>query len=180
MWTWAWTRWSRWNPTRQLQVIQPSQPSQPASPASQESAKSPIPPGTDEEQGHEEGPGTSQAGPPQKKKTTRAKKSFVLTEAEEEELVEWIAEKEILWNSKLKDIRRTDKKGAMWEDRARAMSKTPELLQGCWQGIKNQNTKLHKKKSNNKEKHLSDIDFGPGQDAVIFFFIKRYCSVNIF
>jgi hypothetical protein len=81
------------------------------------------------------------------KKTARPKKSFVRKDAEEEELIEWIGEKEILWNSKLKDFRRTDKKGAMWEERAREMDQTPELLQGWWQGIKDQYTKLHKKKS---------------------------------
>jgi hypothetical protein len=97
----------------------------------------------DAQEGHEEEPRTQQ----KKKKSARAKRSFVLTDVEEEDLIEWIAEKEFLWNSRMKDFCRTDKKGALWEEQAIVMGKTPEVLQGWWQGIKDQFTKLHKKKS---------------------------------
>jgi arsenate reductase-like glutaredoxin family protein len=82
-----------------------------------------------------------------RKKTPRPKKSYVLKDEEEEKLLEWIEENEMLWNSKMKDYRRADKKAARWEDMAEQMGKTSKELQGWWQGIKDQFTKLHRKKS---------------------------------
>jgi hypothetical protein len=77
----------------------------------------------------------------------RSKKSYILTEEEEEKLLEWIEENEMIWNSQMKDYTRADKKAARWEDMAEQMGRTSQELQGWWQGIKDQFTKMHRKKS---------------------------------
>ena len=80
-------------------------------------------------------------------KKARQKKVYRLTEQQEENLIEWIGENPILWNSKLKDFRRTDKKERLWEQKANELNSNIANLKGWWQGIKDQYTKLHRKKS---------------------------------
>ena len=66
-----------------------------------------------------------------KKKKKRAKKNPCnLSIAEEELMLEFIIDKRVLWNAKMTDYRRKDKKDKIWEDQAQLMEKTSDTLKG--------------------------------------------------
>ncbi|XP_078595928.1 uncharacterized protein LOC144873000 [Branchiostoma floridae x Branchiostoma japonicum] len=90
-------------------------------------------------------------------KKTRAKKnSFSLDVQTEMALVEWIRENEIIWNRKLISFKRTDLKDALWNDKAKELDKTGIYLRGWWRSIKDIFTRLHKKKSGDAARKLTE------------------------
>ncbi|XP_051807878.1 FK506-binding protein 5-like [Acanthochromis polyacanthus] len=83
-----------------------------------------------------------------KKKKQRAKKSeFSLNFAEEDQMLDFIRDNPILWNVKLTDYRRKDKKEKLWQEQAELMDRSSETLQGWFRSLRDTNTRLDKKKS---------------------------------
>ena len=56
--------------------------------------------------------------------------AFRLSVQDEELMLEFLQDNPVLWNLKMTDYRRTDKKGKILEDQAQRMGKTSELLRG--------------------------------------------------
>ncbi|XP_066296187.1 uncharacterized protein [Branchiostoma lanceolatum] len=87
----------------------------------------------------------------------RAKKTSYSLDAEvEKALVEWIKENDILWNSKLIRYKRIDLKEALWNEKAKELEKTATYLKGWWRSIKDIFTRLHKRKSGDGPKDLTE------------------------
>ena len=87
----------------------------------------------------------------------RAKKTSYALDAEvEKALMEWIKENQILWNSKLILFKRTDMKEALWTEKGQQLQKTAKYLRGWWRSIKDNFTRLDKKKSGDEPKELTE------------------------
>lgn len=83
-----------------------------------------------------------------KKEKKRAKKNPCnLSIADEELMLEFIRDNPVLWNVKMTDYRRKDKKDKMWEDQAQLMEKTADTLKGWFRSLRDTHTRLDKKKS---------------------------------
>ena len=81
-----------------------------------------------------------------KKKKKRAKKSPCnLSIADEELMLEFIRDNPVLWNIKMSDYRRKDKKDKIWEDQAQLMEKTADTLKGWFRSLRDSHTRLDKK-----------------------------------
>ncbi|XP_035677965.1 uncharacterized protein LOC118416811 [Branchiostoma floridae] len=83
-----------------------------------------------------------------KKQRLRAKKTSYSLDADiEGDLIEWIKENPILWNSKLMLFKRRDMKEALWAEKGLELEKTGDYLMGWWRSIKDNFTRLDKKMS---------------------------------
>jgi len=71
-------------------------------------------------------------------------------------MLEFLQENPVIWNVKMTDYRRTDKKGKMWEDQATRMGKTSAHLQGWFKSLRDTHTRLHKKKSGDGAPELTE------------------------
>uniref|UniRef100_UPI00358E3DCC uncharacterized protein n=1 Tax=Myxine glutinosa TaxID=7769 RepID=UPI00358E3DCC len=92
-----------------------------------------------------------------KKKKRRAKKTACSLSVQDEELMlEFLQDNPVLWNMKMMDYRRTDKKGKIWEDQAQRMGKTSELLRGWFKSLRDNHTRLDKKKSGDGAPELTE------------------------
>ena len=84
----------------------------------------------------------------EKRKKKRAKKTvYGLTAPEEETMLEFLHGNPILWNVKLTEYRRVDKKAKLWEDQGKLMGKSSEHLQGWFKSLRDTHTRLDKNKS---------------------------------
>ena len=92
-----------------------------------------------------------------KKKKKRAKKSPCnLSIADEELMLEFIRDNPVLWNIKMTDYRRKDKKDKIWEDQAQLMEKTADTLKGWFRSLRDSHTRLDKKKSGDGTPDLTE------------------------
>ena len=81
-------------------------------------------------------------------KKQRTKRTFCTLEASEElNMLEFIRENPIIWNIKLYDYRRTDKKNKLWEDQAKVMGQNVDYIQGWFRSLRDTHTRLSKKRS---------------------------------
>lgn len=71
-------------------------------------------------------------------------------------MLEFLQDNPVLWNVKMTDYRRTDKKGKIWEDQAQRMDKTSELLRGWFKSLRDNHTRLDKKKSGDGAPELTE------------------------
>ena len=76
-------------------------------------------------------------------------------------MLEFLQDNHVLWNMKMTDYRRTDKKGKIWEgkiweDQAQRMDKTSELLRGWFKSLRDNHTRLDKKKSGDGSPELTE------------------------
>ena len=85
---------------------------------------------------------------PGKKKKKRARKNPCNLSIDDEELMlEFIRDNPVLWNIKMTDYRRKDKKDKIWEDQAQLMNKTADTLKGWFRSLRDTHTRLDKRKS---------------------------------
>ncbi|KAJ8021187.1 hypothetical protein HOLleu_40982 [Holothuria leucospilota] len=68
-------------------------------------------------------------------------------EALEDNLVEWLRENPILWDSAHRDFRLTKKKENMWVEKAKDLDKNGDFLKGWYKDLRDQFVKLRKEKS---------------------------------
>ncbi|XP_063963895.1 uncharacterized protein LOC135156183 [Lytechinus pictus] len=79
-----------------------------------------------------------------KKGKKREKRANKLSDEEEELMVAFLEEHEMLWNKKVMNYRRTDLKNAAWQKQAETMSKEVSHLQGWFRGMRDNFTRLEK------------------------------------
>ncbi|XP_028415613.1 sushi domain-containing protein 2-like [Dendronephthya gigantea] len=61
----------------------------------------------------------------------------------------------VLWNVKMTNYRRKDKKENIWEEQAHQMNKTVDILKGWFRSLRDTNTRLDKKKSGDSAPNLT-------------------------
>ena len=92
-----------------------------------------------------------------KKQKKRAKKNPCnLSIADEELMLEFIRDNPVLWNVKMTEYRRKDKKDKIWEDQAQLMEKTADTLKGWFRTLRDTHTRLDKKKSGDGTPDLTE------------------------
>ena len=91
-----------------------------------------------------------------KKKKRAQKIPCNLSTTDEQLMLEFIRDNPILWNVKMTDYRRKDKKDKIWEDQAQLMGKTADTLR-CWfRSLRDTHTRLDKKKSGDGASDLTE------------------------
>lgn len=98
--------------------------------------------------------GKSRAADKQTEKKQR--KTFTLAPENEDIVFEWLQENEMLWRRGHKLFKDTTRKKALWETKARELEVTAEHLQGWWRGMHTWYVKLHRVKSGQAAKKLTD------------------------
>ena len=88
----------------------------------------------------------------------RVKKTTDLTLEEEEDMAEWIAENESIYNKKMKDYKDKQKKDKLWNDKAEAMGRTSEMLQIWYRSLRTRFGRLLKRKSGQGVPDLTERD----------------------
>lgn len=87
----------------------------------------------------------------------RTKKSqYCLQIEEEKSMLDFFSENPMLWDIKLTDFRRTDKKNKLWAEQAEIMGKTAEYLKGWYKSLRDIYTRLDKKKSGDGAPELTE------------------------
>ena len=81
------------------------------------------------------------------KKSRAKKKDFNLNPEDEDKMLDFIRDNPVLWNLKMTDCRRKDKKAKLWVDQAELMGKSVENLKGWFGSLRDTHTRLHKTKS---------------------------------
>ena len=81
------------------------------------------------------------------KKSRAKKKDFNLNPEDEDKMLDFIRDNPVLWNLKMTDYRRKDKKAKLWVDQAELMGKSVENLKGWFRSLRDTHTRLHKTKS---------------------------------
>ena len=71
-------------------------------------------------------------------------------------MLEFIRDNPVLWNIKMTDYRRKDKKEKIWEDQAQLMEKTADTLKGWFWSLRDTHTRLDKKKSGDGAPQLTE------------------------
>jgi hypothetical protein len=100
---------------------------------------------------------TSRLGDDKGKKKKRAKKNTsTLSVADEELMMEFIRDNPMLWNIKMTDYRRKDKKDKIWEDQAQLMEETADNLKVWFRSVRDTHTRLDKKKSGDGAPELTE------------------------
>ena len=90
-------------------------------------------------------------------KRKRGKKSlYTLDTNEEMSMLEFLQENPMLWDIKLTDFRRTDKKNKIWDEQSKRLDKTPEYLKGWFKSLRDIYTRLDKKKSGDGAPDLTE------------------------
>ncbi|XP_028416047.1 uncharacterized protein LOC114539629 [Dendronephthya gigantea] len=96
----------------------------------------------------------------EKNKRKRAKKNpYNLSATEEELMLEFIMDNPVLWNVwnvKMTDYRRKDKKEKIWEEQTHQMNKTVDILKGWFRSLRDTHTRLEKKKSGDSAPNLTE------------------------
>jgi hypothetical protein len=77
---------------------------------------------------------------------------------EEDLMVDFLRDNPILWNIRLTDYRRKDKQEQIWGDQATKMDKNPELLKIWFKSLRDNHTRLLKKKSGDGARELTERD----------------------
>ena len=90
-------------------------------------------------------------------KRKRAKKNPCnLSIADEELMLEFIRDNPVLWNVKMTDYRRKDKKDKIWEDQVQLMEKTADTLKVWFRSLRDTHTRLDKKTSGDGAPDLTE------------------------
>ena len=90
-------------------------------------------------------------------KLKRARKTACcLTDEEENSMLEFLEEHPLLWDIKLTDYRRTDKKNKLWDEQAAKLGKTADYLKGWFKSLRDNYTRLDKKKSGDGAPELTE------------------------
>ena len=71
-------------------------------------------------------------------------------------MLEFIRDNPVLWNIKMTDYRRKDKKDKIWEDQAQLMEKTADTLKGWFRSLRDSHTRFDKKKSGDGTPDLTE------------------------
>ncbi|XP_078322978.1 uncharacterized protein LOC111137035 [Crassostrea virginica] len=71
-------------------------------------------------------------------------------------MLEFLQENSMLWDIKLTDFRRTDKKNKIWDEQSKRLGKTPEYLKGWFKSLRDIYTRLDKKKSGDGAPDLTE------------------------
>lgn len=77
-------------------------------------------------------------------KSKKDKKANKLSDDEEELMVAFLEENEMIWNKKVTHYRRPDMKNAAWQKQAETMSKEVSHLQGWFKGMRDNFARLEK------------------------------------
>ena len=120
---------------------------------------SPSPSGSDRGESDHAPGDAGDAGEPGHSQPPRQKRLRVaadLTEEEEEAMVEFLTEHEVLYNKKLQDYRDKNKKQALWDEIAATLGKDVKLLQTWYDSVRTRYGKILKdnKKSGSGLDHL--------------------------
>lgn len=100
---------------------------------------------------------TSTSTQPSENKKKRAKKgAYSLDIEHEKSMLEFLQENPLLWDIKLTDFRRTDKKNRLWEEQASRLDKTPDFLKGWFRSLRDTFTRTDKRKSGDGAKELTE------------------------
>ncbi|XP_076055498.1 uncharacterized protein LOC143033835 [Oratosquilla oratoria] len=89
-------------------------------------------------------------------KSKKPRKNFQLTPEHEDNLLEWLRKNELLWRRGHMQFKDVQKKRSLWEKKAQEFGLTIEHLQGWWRGMQTWFVKLHKVKSGQATKKLTD------------------------
>ncbi|XP_063858504.1 uncharacterized protein LOC135099840 [Scylla paramamosain] len=89
-------------------------------------------------------------------KSKKPRKNFQLTPEQEDNLLEWLRENELLWRQGHMQFKDVQKKRSLWEKKAQEFGLTTEHIQGWWRGMHTWFVKLHKVKSGQATKKLTD------------------------
>lgn len=90
----------------------------------------------------------------------------------EEELAVFISKNLILWNIKSRQTNRpTDKKNKLWEDQADIMGIPSEHLQSWFHSVRDQHTRLERRKSDDSLPNLTERS---GESIKMFVFRKAF------
>lgn len=87
---------------------------------------------------------------------SKPRRNFQLTPEQEDNLLEWLRENELLWRRGHMQFKDVHKKRGLWEKKAQEFGLTTEHLQGWWRGMQTWFVKLHKVKSGQARKKLTD------------------------
>jgi hypothetical protein len=91
------------------------------------------------------------------KKNKRAKKTpCSLNLEEEDQMLDFLRDNPVLWNMKMTDYRRKDKKDKIWEDQAQLMNRTTDTLKGWFRSLRDTFTRLDRKKSGDGAPQLTE------------------------
>ena len=60
----------------------------------------------------------------------------MMTLRDEENMVDFLRENPMMWNTKMTDYRHTHRKGRLWEEQAARLGKPTDLLLGWYRSIK--------------------------------------------
>lgn len=85
--------------------------------------------------------------PPASKKKQREYKTYHLTKEEEDLMVDYLRENELLWNKNLTAYRDKNKKLAKWTEAGNLINKPGTYVAQWFSGVRDIYTKLHKQKS---------------------------------
>ncbi|XP_072171008.1 uncharacterized protein [Diadema setosum] len=77
---------------------------------------------------------------------SRRSTTKINNEAVEDDLVEWLRENPILWDSTQRDFRQAKKKESMWTDKAKELNRSGNFLKGWYKNLRDQFVKLKKDK----------------------------------
>ena len=86
----------------------------------------------------------------------KPRKNFTLPQEQEDAVFEWLEENELLWRRGHMLFKDTNRKKALWEEKGRELDLSSEHLQGWWRGMHTWYVKLHKFKSGQAAKKLTD------------------------
>lgn len=89
-------------------------------------------------------------------KSKNPRKNFHLTPEQEENILEWLSKKELLWRRGHIQFKDIQKKRSLWEQKAQEFGLTAEHIKGWWRGMQTWYVKLHKVKSGQAAKKLTD------------------------
>ena len=111
------------------------------------------------ESDHSPGDGgdAGEPGPSQPPRQKRLRVAADLNEEEEEAMVEFLTDHELLYNKKLQDYRDKNKKQALWDEIAAKLGKDVKLLQTWYESVRTRYGKILKdnKKSGSGLLHLT-------------------------
>jgi len=71
-------------------------------------------------------------------------------------MLDFLRDNPILWNLKMTDYRRKDKKDKIWEDQAQLMNRDTDLLKGWFRSLRDTFTRLDRRKTGDGAPQLTE------------------------
>ncbi|XP_024859656.1 uncharacterized protein LOC108230484 [Kryptolebias marmoratus] len=93
------------------------------------------------------------------KRQRKEKVTAMLTEEEEQSMVEWLVGNPILYNRKLKNYKRTTRKEALWREKAEEIGKDVLILKTWYTSLRTRYGRLKKLCSKHESPELTERDF---------------------